>query len=311
MSSMPRCAASRSRSGASVGRLRKRACASTSARSAMTLGGRQAVELGLVGRDEDERGVGFHEGPPDARLGLAFERRPDRRQQGGVAGLEHRLRRLEPLSRIGREQRQAAHGPLDRAADLVVDADGLQAGRRARDRLPGCDLAERLGFFLDEELPFGRVEQPAVGESLDDLGGAGIAALRHLGDGGLGLGVAVGGKTREGLLETRGAGRTGRNEHQGKRREKSGRTRRQIPHGMFRVALKGNGWESASPTRRFQAPWASCPARRTSSSWCCSCRTSASPSRRQGPSSRRAPSTRRRPARALPSSRPRRTGRRP
>ena len=194
---------------------------------------------------------------------------------------------------------------------LLLTRTGFKPAGGPETACPVATSTQRLGFFLDEELPFGRVEQPAVGESLHDLGGAGIAALRHLGDGGLGLGIAIGGKTREGLLETRGAGRTGRNEHQGKRREKSGRTRRQIPHGMFRVALKGNGWESASPTRRFQAPWASCPARRTSSSWCCSCRTSASPSRRQGPSSRRAPSTRRRPARALPSSRPRRTGRRP
>ena len=68
-----------------------------------------------------------------ARLdGFLLQRLVDQRQHGFVVRLEHRLRGLDPLGGIGRQQRQAAERGLDGAAQAVVEAHGGGAVGHAR-----------------------------------------------------------------------------------------------------------------------------------------------------------------------------------
>ena len=73
-----------------------------------------------------------------AAIGFLRQGAVERRQRGRVVRLEHRLGRLEPQRRIGREQAQAAERRGDRVAHRVVDAHRLQRRRgNIRGRLAG------------------------------------------------------------------------------------------------------------------------------------------------------------------------------
>ena len=119
-----------------------------------------------------------------------------------VMGLEDRLRGLDPLGGIRRQQRQAAERSLHGAAQPVVEAHGGRAVGYAGDRRAGRgidDLAVGLGDV--NLLGVGIGHQPAVLQRADDGKGERIARCRNHADGFLGIGEIVVGEFADGILE--------------------------------------------------------------------------------------------------------------
>ena len=114
--------------------------------------GRELVVLGCVGLEQDDRGARLVERPLDARVGFLGERRIERRQRVRVARLEHRLRGLVALGRIGGEQGQATERRLDRAAQPIVEPHRAEIGGRSRRGLAGRGIEDRAGLVADEDL---------------------------------------------------------------------------------------------------------------------------------------------------------------
>ena len=94
------------------------------------------------------------------------------------ARFEHRLRRVVRALGIAGEQRQPAERGIDRAAQPIVEADGVEIGRRiAGDRLPGGGVGQLAGIVLDvDRLAFGAEHQLAVLQGANDGFGARAAA---------------------------------------------------------------------------------------------------------------------------------------
>ena len=127
-----------------------------------------------------------------ALVGFLLQRAVDHRQHGLVMGLEHRLRGLDALGGIRRQQRQAPERGLDGAAQPVVEAHRGGAVRNAGDRRTGRgidDLAVGLGDV--NFLGLGIGHQPAVLQRADDRKSQRIAAGRDRAHGLVGIGEFI------------------------------------------------------------------------------------------------------------------------
>ena len=81
-----------------------------------------------IGLGEQDRRLRLGERALDGGVGFLRQRAFDDRQRGGVARLEHGLRRLQPPRGIGRQQRQPADGGVDRPPQAVVEPDVAEIG---------------------------------------------------------------------------------------------------------------------------------------------------------------------------------------
>ena len=105
-----------------------------------------------VGLEQDDGGARLGQRPLDAGVRFLGERRIERRQRVRVARLEHRLRGLVALGRIGGEQGQATERRLDRAAQPIVEPHRAEIGGRIRRGLAGRGIEDRAGLVADEDL---------------------------------------------------------------------------------------------------------------------------------------------------------------
>ena len=168
--------------------------------------GRELVFIAGLVAEQDDRGARFDQRALDPRILLLGDRGFERRQRAGFARLEHRLRGVEALVGIGGQQRQAAERRVDRAAQPVVEADGIEIGRRvAGDRLAGRGIEQLAGIGLDvDRLVLGAEHQPAVLQGANDGLGPRVAARGDLVDAGDGLAEIVGGEMGERSSRLRG-----------------------------------------------------------------------------------------------------------
>ena len=93
--------------------------------------GFKLFDLGGIGLEQQDRRARLGECQLRGLVGFLRQGAVDHRQHGLVVGLEHRLRRLHPFGRIGRQQRQSAKRRLDDAAQLVVETHRAGAVRHA------------------------------------------------------------------------------------------------------------------------------------------------------------------------------------
>ena len=101
--------------------------------------------LGVVAGQND-RGARLHQRALDPRILFLGDGGLERRQRACLARLEHRLRGVVALGRVGRQQRERAERRIDGAAQPVVDAHRVDIGRRiAGDRLPGRGVGQLVG----------------------------------------------------------------------------------------------------------------------------------------------------------------------
>ena len=84
--------------------------------------GFQLFGIGGVFLEQQDRRARFVERSLGGGIFLLRQRRIDRRQQRVVMGLEHGLRRLNPLGRVRRLQGQRTERCLDMAPQFVVEA---------------------------------------------------------------------------------------------------------------------------------------------------------------------------------------------
>ena len=107
-------------------------------------------------------------------------------------GLEYRLRGLDSLGRVGRQQRQAAERGLDAAAQAVVEADGSGAVGNAGDRRAGRRVDHLAVCLREINSPgVGIGHQPAVLKRADNGVGKRIAAGGDHADSFVGIGKLV------------------------------------------------------------------------------------------------------------------------
>jgi hypothetical protein len=164
--------------------------------------GFELLGVGGVFLEQQDRRARFGKGQLGALVGLLLQRAVDHRQHGLVVGLEHRLRGLDSLGGIGRQQGQATQRGLDGAAQAVVEAHGGGAVGNAGDGLTGRgidDLAVGLGEI--DFLGVGIGHQPAILQRADDGVSERIAAGRDRPHGFFGIGEFVVGEFADRVLE--------------------------------------------------------------------------------------------------------------
>ena len=237
-------------------------------------GGELVLVLGVVAGEQD-RGARLHQHPLDARVLFLLDGALERRQRALVARFEHRLRRVQPLGRVGRHQRQRAERGVDAAAQPVVDADSVEIGRRiAGDRLSGRGVGQLAVVVLDvDRLALGAEHEMAVLQGADDGFRPRAAARGDGADAVIGVVEIVGGEFRQRVVEARGVrARAGQNEAEGQ--QQRGETSSAKTHcKKSREALRGKAVFSP-PSRKLERQRAAVTLRRrTSASPCCSCRT--------------------------------------
>ena len=168
-------------------------------------GGELVIVLGVVA-GEDDRRARLHQHPLDPGVLFFLDSALERRQRALVARFEHRLRRVEPLGRVGRHQRQRAERGVDGAAHPIVKADIVEIGRRiAGDRLSGRGVGQLAVVVLDvDRLAFGAEHEMAVLQGADDGLRPRAAARGDGADAVIGVVEIVGGEFRQRVVDRRG-----------------------------------------------------------------------------------------------------------
>ena len=144
---------------------------------------------------EKDSGARIFEGHFHIAFALLCNGLLEGRQGGGIAGAEDGAGGIEAGSGIGAEQGHAAERRFDGAANAVVEPHGLGAcggfGGLARRSIDGL-----AGGIADIDLPTGHQQLP-IAQGFDQLQGQGMSAAGDGADGGLRVGIAVGGEFRQ------------------------------------------------------------------------------------------------------------------
>ena len=158
--------------------------------------------VGVIAKQHDGR-ARLRQRPLDPCVLLLADGGFERRQCARLVRLEHRLRRIEPLARIARQQRQPAERRVDGSSQPIVDADVIDVRRRiAADWRPGGGVEELVRLVLDVDgLALGAEQQAAILERADDGFGPRAAPRRNFVDASVGLAEVVGGEMGESLFE--------------------------------------------------------------------------------------------------------------
>jgi hypothetical protein len=138
--------------------------------------GFEFLDLGGVGLVEQDRRTRLAKRRLGGLVGFGRQRAVDHRQHGLVVGLEYRLRGLDSLCRIGREQGQSAQRGLYDAAQLVVETHRTSAVRYAGNGGTGRSIDGLAVGACHENFLCVRIgHQAAVPQRADDGKGQRIA----------------------------------------------------------------------------------------------------------------------------------------
>ncbi len=163
--------------------------------------------VGYAILEDDSGGSCLRQRLLDLWVGLLRERSVQGRKRAGVPRLDHSFGGRKALDRVGVHQRERTQSGFKCPAYTVVEADRLEAEGLLGWGDPGAGVEIFAVGAFDKHALIRRVEEPAIGKSLERSEGPRTSRRSEVNNAGFDLGKLLGGHPREsgiGVLSAKG-----------------------------------------------------------------------------------------------------------